>query len=64
MKTKTVRLLKLETVLDRIPISRPTLDRLEARGEFPARRHVGRRVFWNANEIDSYLNNLPAEQHV
>jgi predicted DNA-binding transcriptional regulator AlpA len=64
MKSRTRTLLKLDTVLARIPISRPTLDRLEGRGEFPKRRHIGRLVFWDAGEIDAYLKNLSAEQHV
>ena len=58
MKTRTRTLIKLDTVLQRIPISRPTLDRLEARGEFPKRRHIGRLVFWDATEIDAYLETI------
>ena len=64
MKSRTRTLIKLDAVLARIPISRPTLDRLEARGEFPPRRRIGRSVFWDASEVDAYLKNLPAEQHV
>ena len=64
MKTAPRRLLPLSAVLERIPIGRPTLDRLEARDEFPRRRHVGKRVFWLSDEIDSFVKNPPAEQHV
>jgi predicted DNA-binding transcriptional regulator AlpA len=61
MKTRTRTLIKLDTVLKRIPISRPTLDRLEARGEFPRRRHIGRLVFWDSTEIERYLKTVGEE---
>jgi predicted DNA-binding transcriptional regulator AlpA len=64
MKSRTRTLIKLDAVLARIPISRPTLDRLEAKGEFPTRRRIGRLVFWDSAEVDAYLKNLSAEQHV
>ena len=64
MKSRTRTLIKLDTVLERVPVSRPTLDRLEARGEFPKRRHIGRLVFWDAAEVDAYLKNLSAERHM
>jgi predicted DNA-binding transcriptional regulator AlpA len=62
MKSKTRTLIKLDAVLDRIPISRVTVDRLEARGEFPKRRHIGRLVFWDATEIDQYVKGIGQEE--
>lgn len=66
-RTKTMktdrRLLSLDAVLERVPLSRPAIDRLEARNEFPRRRHLGRRIFWVSTEIDTFIKNLPAEDH-
>jgi predicted DNA-binding transcriptional regulator AlpA len=64
LKSRTRTLIKLDAVLARFPVSRPTLDRMEAQGKFPKRVHVGRLAFWDANEIESYLKSVSAEQRV
>jgi predicted DNA-binding transcriptional regulator AlpA len=65
MKVKEIRgsgLLRLPQLLQRIPFSRPTIDRLERRGLFPKRRHEGRIVFWIEAEVDIYLANLASRE--
>jgi predicted DNA-binding transcriptional regulator AlpA len=52
---KRVRWLRLKELLERVPFSRATIDRLESRGEFPPRHHLGRGVFWIEAEIESFL---------
>jgi len=54
-ETRRPGLLRLPQLLERIPFSRPTIDRLERRGLFPKRHHAGRIAFWIESEIEDYL---------
>ena len=54
------RLVKIEEVLRVCCISRATLYRRLAEGEFPAPVHVGPRVArWRVSDINSWLEALP-----
>ena len=53
----TPELIMAREVLDRVPYSANHLRRLEARGEFPKRIHIGkRRVAWLRSEIEQWLS--------
>ena len=52
----TEQLLTLRDVVERVRLSRMTLERLERAGRFPRRRHVSARaVRWLASEIDEWV---------
>jgi predicted DNA-binding transcriptional regulator AlpA len=59
---KPKRLLSREQVLDRVPLSYPSI--LKRIGDpelpFPAPRMIGSRPFWAEEEVDAYISNLPA----
>src|SRR6516165_4673318 len=59
---KPKRLLSREQVLDRVPLSYPTiLKRIgDEENPFPKPRMIGSRPFWVEDEIDQYITNLPA----
>jgi predicted DNA-binding transcriptional regulator AlpA len=59
---KKIRGLRLKQLLERVPFSTTTVDRLEAKGQFPKRVHFGRMVFWVETEVDSYLANLTTRE--
>jgi predicted DNA-binding transcriptional regulator AlpA len=52
---KRVRWLRLKELLGRVPFSRATIDRLESKGEFPRRHHLGRGVYWIESEVELFL---------
>lgn len=57
------RLLRPDAVKEKTGLSRTTLWRLEKRGAFPARRHVGgNMVGWLESEIDAWLAGLPLRE--
>jgi predicted DNA-binding transcriptional regulator AlpA len=58
---KPKRLLSREQILDRVPLSYPTiLKRIDdEENPFPAPRMIGSRPFWVEDEIDDYITNLP-----
>lgn len=51
-----IRFLRLPTVLRRTGLTRPTLDRLEHSGQFPARVRLSpRTVGWVEGAVDAWL---------
>lgn len=61
MKTQS-RGLRRRELLTKVPFSSVTVDRLERRGLFPKRHHVGRMVFWIESEVEAYLANLTTRE--
>lgn len=57
MRTEPDRLLSLPAVMERTSLSRPTLTRLIAKGDFPAsiRLTDGRRVAWSEAAITAWI---------
>jgi predicted DNA-binding transcriptional regulator AlpA len=60
MAKKPKRLLSREQILDRVPVSYPTVLKLVRAGDFPAPRMVGSRPMWVEDEVDEFIANLPA----
>jgi len=58
-QTKPKKLLSREQILDRVPLSYPTILKRIAAGEFPAPVMIGNRPFWHEHEVDEYMANLP-----
>ncbi len=55
------RILDLNEVRTRIPLSRTQIWRLERTGEFPGRIRLGpNRVGWREDEISSWIESRPA----
>lgn len=52
------KLLSMEEVRARVPVTRAALYAFINRGEFPKPLHVGRRIFWDARDIDAYVDGL------
>jgi predicted DNA-binding transcriptional regulator AlpA len=59
MPKKPKRLLSREELLDRVPLSYPTILKLIDADEFPAPVMIGSRPFWVEDEVDAYIANLP-----
>jgi len=53
-----VRLLSARQVLDRVPLSYPTIWKMMREGKFPRARKISNRSFWIESEIDAYINGL------
>lgn len=49
------RFLQIKDVLQRIPVSRPTIYRLMAKGEFPKCVTIGSSSLWVKSEINNWL---------
>ena len=55
------RLLGHQDVQDVTGLGKTTIQRMEARGEFPRRRQIARkRVGWLASEVDEWMATRPA----
>lgn len=50
------RFLRIAEVLDRVPVSRPTIYRLMDKGEFPKAVRIGSSSRWIESEINNWLN--------
>jgi len=51
-----MRFLRIDEVIDKVGLSRPTIWRLERAGEFPRRRQLGRNsVGWVEDEIEQWM---------
>jgi prophage regulatory protein len=51
------RLIRLPQVLEATGLSRSSIHRMEAAGQFPRRRQVGTRaVAWDVGEIDAWIS--------
>ncbi|MBA3640499.1 MAG: AlpA family phage regulatory protein [Acidobacteria bacterium] len=56
MSQRFVRILRLTAVLDRIGVSKSTLDRLISRGQFPPPiRLAPRCIGWDEAQVDAWL---------
>jgi prophage regulatory protein len=52
------QLIKLNTLLQKVPYSKPSIYRLMAEGKFPKSVNLGgRSVFWVETEIDEFIQN-------
>lgn len=59
----TSRLLRLPTVLDRVPFSKTEIYRRIKTGEFPKPLSCGiRAVCWLEADIDTYINSLASKE--
>jgi prophage regulatory protein len=53
---RSIRLLRLPEVMNRVGLSRSTVDLYVKRGEFPAPVKLGSRsVAWNSEDIDAWI---------
>jgi len=51
-----MRFLRIDEVIDKVGLSRPTIWRLERAGEFPKRRQLGRNsVGWVEEEVEEWM---------
>jgi len=55
-----VSLLKIEQVLEMIPVTSRTIDRWIEAGEFPRPIKIGRTRMWESAEIDVAIGRAPA----
>jgi predicted DNA-binding transcriptional regulator AlpA len=54
-----LRLLSRREVLDRVPLSYPTLWKMMIDDEFPRSREIGGKCAWLESEIDDWIRNRP-----
>jgi len=55
-----MKMLRLPEVVEATGLSRPTIYRLEAKGEFPKRRRLGRNsIGWIEEEIHAWIQARP-----
>jgi len=55
-----MKMLRLPEVIEATGLSRPTIYRLEAKGEFPKRRRLGRNsIGWIEEEIHAWIQARP-----
>ena len=51
-----VRLISIEQVMDKVPVSRQQIYAWMAKGEFPKQRKIGKhRVAWLESDIDDWI---------
>jgi predicted DNA-binding transcriptional regulator AlpA len=64
MVKKPKRLLSRDQLLDRVPVSYPTVLKLIAGGTFPKPRTVegGSRPFWVEDEVDDWITKLSVRE--
>ena len=58
-KPRYLRLLSRREVIDRVPLSYPTIWAMMVRGEFPRSREIGGKCAWLESEIDNWIANRP-----
>jgi predicted DNA-binding transcriptional regulator AlpA len=58
-----VRLLSKRQLLDRVPLSFPSIWQMMRRGEFPAARTIGSRPFWLESEINEWVSSRPVRTY-
>jgi prophage regulatory protein len=58
-----MRILRLPEVIEITGLSRMTIYRREAQGEFPKRRRLGKNaVGWGAEEVEQWIRSCPAAE--
>jgi len=56
-------LLRISGILQTLPISRSTLERLRAAGEFPEPAlHIGRTPMWYRSQVDAFIAQAMVQQ--
>ena len=60
---KPLVFLSKQQVLDRIPITGPTLWNWSRTGKFPRPRHIGSRTVWIADEVDEWMRTRPLRNY-
>ena len=61
----TIRLISIEEVMDKVPVSRQKIYAMIGKGEFPEQRHISaNRVAWLESEVDKWIEecSLSAEK--
>ena len=61
----TIRLISIEEVMDKVPVSRQKIYAMIGKGEFPGQRHISaNRVAWLESEVDKWIEerSLSAEK--
>jgi prophage regulatory protein len=53
-----IRLLRVEQVLEVVPVSRATLYRMIKQGEFPAPIHIGSLSVWPYSEVQNWVSRV------
>ena len=52
----TIRLISIEEVMDKVPVSRQKIYAMIGKGEFPEQRHISaNRVAWLESEVDKWI---------
>ncbi|AEG53102.1 helix-turn-helix transcriptional regulator [Sinorhizobium meliloti] len=51
----TTRFLRIGDILDRVPVSRPTIYRLMKKNEFPKCVTIGSSSLWIESEVDAWM---------
>jgi predicted DNA-binding transcriptional regulator AlpA len=57
------RLLTRAEVLERVPVSFPTIWAWMREGKFPPARHLGVKTFWLESEVDAWIRGLPLREY-
>ena len=61
MGKKPDRLVHKREVLDRVPVSYPTIWSMMRAGTFPRSRRVGGKVCWLELELDAWISSRPVQ---
>ena len=56
---KKLRFLSRREVMERVPLSYPTIWKLMQKGNFPRSRDIGGKVVWLESEIDDWIESRP-----
>lgn len=59
-----INLLRLDHVLEAMPLSRTTLINMVKRGEFPKPIKIGRVCFWIENEVQAFIRQKAMESRI
>jgi predicted DNA-binding transcriptional regulator AlpA len=57
------KLLTRQQVLERIPVSFPTIWSWMREGKFPPARHMGVKTFWLESEVAAWIRGLPFREY-
>jgi predicted DNA-binding transcriptional regulator AlpA len=59
----TERLIGRREVLNRVPLSYPTIWSMMRAGTFPRSKQIGARIFWIEREVDAWIASLPDQTY-
>jgi predicted DNA-binding transcriptional regulator AlpA len=57
------RLLTRAEVLQRVPVTFPTIWSWMREGKFPSARHMGVKTFWLESEVSAWIRGLPFREY-